>query len=532
MSATMGSDRAPQSWMASRKSDRRNRAFPARQRSSERNASPMKASQSQTPIHRRIAASPTRARTGSTFGLRRPDLAGTAVASARSRLTPSGNPSRSTSTPSRVHRDNTATRNVSWPLSQPARTPVSKITLLGRGDRSISWMTSLGAGTPRASFHSPPSATRSVPSGPRAHASWTTWFIAADPQFTSLRPLRKVDVDLDTAILRPAFLGCVARDRSRGAHADHQHLARVDAAAGQEVPDGFGAPQRKLLVVGDGSLRVAVALDPDAVLGVPGQDVAELRKLFHGGRLQDRAVVAEEQRRPQVDQDAVFGAPRVGDLPELLLLLVQVIADGTSGDTSHDRADGGAFPPARDCADPGAHRRSGACPDRGVLARSGASPKNDQSQHDEQEIAHPNLLRSQLSAQATASFSAPLFRISTPLPSSKTISARLQGPIAIWVSGWTSNAREMSRWAASQFPDPQTRSSSFGIMGTATVKPCAQTTITPTAALNSTRPQRMSGTSAPALLNSSSTCRPASRTISGSFLATHPPPHRLKPERR
>src|SRR5712664_65816 len=95
-----------------------------------------------------------------------------------------------------------------------------------------------------------------------------------------------------------------------------------------------------------------------------------------------------------------------------------------------------------------------------------------------------------LSAQATASFSAPLFRISTPLPSSKTISARLQGPTAIWVCGWTSNAREMSRWAASQFPDPQTRSSSFGIMGTATVKPCAQTTITLTAALNSTRPQR------------------------------------------
>src|SRR6267378_3038574 len=229
----------------------------------------------------------------------------------------------------------------------------------------ISWMTSLGAGTPRASFHSPPSATRSVPSGPRAHASWTTWFIALDPHFTSLRPLRDVDVDLNTAILRPAFLGRVARDRARRAHADHQHLARVDAAAGQEV--------------------------------------AELRKLFHGGGLQDRAVVAEEQRRPQVDQDAVFGAPRVGDLPELLLLLVQVIADGASGDASHDRADGGAFPSARDCANPGAHRRSGACPDRGVLARSGASPKNDHSRHDEQEIAHPNLLRSQRHAPTTPS---------------------------------------------------------------------------------------------------------------------------------
>src|SRR5882762_7724085 len=314
--------------------------------------------------------------------------------------------------------------------------------------------------------------------------------IASDPHFTNLRPLREVDVDLDATVLRPALLGCVARDRARRAHADHQHLARVDAAAGQEVPDGFGAPQRKLLIVGDGSLRVAVALDPDAILGVSGQDVPELRKLFHGGGLQDRAVVAEEQRRLEIHQDAVFGAPRVGDLPELLLLLVQVIADGTSGDTPHDRADGGAFPPARDCADPGAHRRSGACPDRGVLARSGASPKNDHSRHDEQEIAHPSLLRSQLSAQATASFSAPLFRISTPLPSSKTISARLQGPTAVWVSGWASNVREMSRWAASQFPDPQTRSSSFGIMGTATVKPCAQTTITLTAALNSTRPQR------------------------------------------
>src|SRR5207245_10905670 len=104
-------------------------------------------------------------------------------------------------------------------------------------------------------------------------------------------------------------------------------------------------PQRKLLVVGDGSLRVAVALDPDAILGVPDQDVAELRKLFHGGGLQDRAVVAEEQRRPQVDQDAVFGAPRVGDLPELPLLLVPVLAAGASGDASHARPATGASPP-------------------------------------------------------------------------------------------------------------------------------------------------------------------------------------------
>src|SRR6266436_175659 len=124
----------------------------------------------------------------------------------------------------------------------------------------ISWMTSLGAGTPRASFHSPPSATCSVPSGPRAYASWTTWFIAADPHFTSLRPPRDVDVDLDATVLRPAFIGRVARDRARRAHADHQHLARVDAAAGQEVPDGFGAPQRKLLVVGDGSQNQYAAL--------------------------------------------------------------------------------------------------------------------------------------------------------------------------------------------------------------------------------------------------------------------------------
>src|SRR5947209_7785635 len=130
---------------------------------------------------------------------------------------------------------------------------------------------------------------------------------------------------------------------------------RIWPAPGEEIAQSLrsrAGPQRKLLVVGVRSLRVAVALDPDAILGVPDQDVAELRKLFHGGGLQDRAVVAEEQRRPQVGQDAVFGAPRVGDLPELLLLLVQVIADGASGDASYDRADGGAFPSARDCANP------------------------------------------------------------------------------------------------------------------------------------------------------------------------------------
>ncbi len=51
-----------------------------------------------------------------------------------------------------------------------------------------------------------------------------------------------------------------------------------------------------------------------------------MRELLHRGRLEDRAVAAEQERRFEVHQDARFGSPRVGDLLELLGPLVEVIA--------------------------------------------------------------------------------------------------------------------------------------------------------------------------------------------------------------
>src|SRR5260370_41674971 len=104
-------------------------------------------------------------------------------------------------------------------------------------------------------------------------------------------------------------------------------------------------------------------LDADAIIGVSGQDVAALRDLLDRIRLQDRALAAEHQRRLEIHQDAVFGAPRVGDLPKLLLLLVEIVADGAASDASDDRTDGRAFPSAGQAADAGAEQRSAAAAD-------------------------------------------------------------------------------------------------------------------------------------------------------------------------
>jgi len=52
-------------------------------------------------------------------------------------------------------------------------------------------------------------------------------------------------------------------------------------------------------------------LDANAIVGVSGEDVAELRDLLHRGGLEDRAVGAEQERRLEVHQDAVLGPPGV-----------------------------------------------------------------------------------------------------------------------------------------------------------------------------------------------------------------------------
>ena len=55
------------------------------------------------------------------------------------------------------------------------------------------------------------------------------------------------------------------------------------------------AAQRELLVVRHAPGRIGEAGDADPILGVPGEDVAELRHLLHGLGLQHRAVAGEEQ---------------------------------------------------------------------------------------------------------------------------------------------------------------------------------------------------------------------------------------------
>src|SRR5258708_21838967 len=106
-----------------------------------------------------------------------------------------------------------------------------------------------------------------------------------------------------------------------------------------------------------------MTLDADAVVGVLGQDVAELRDLLDSIRLQDRAVAAEEQRRLEIHQDAVFGASRDGDLPKLLLLLVEIVADDAPSDASDDPTDDRAFPSARHAPHAAAEQPSAAAAD-------------------------------------------------------------------------------------------------------------------------------------------------------------------------
>src|SRR5258708_4243348 len=134
-----------------------------------------------------------------------------------------------------------------------------------------------------------------------------------------------------------------------------------------------------------------MALDADAVVGVSGEDVAELRDLLDRIRLQDRAVATEQQRRLEIHQDSVFGASRVGDLPKLLLLLVEVVADGAPSDASDDRTDGRAFPSAGQAADAGAYQRSAASADRRALTGRGARPKDHSDERQRDKLPHRNL---------------------------------------------------------------------------------------------------------------------------------------------
>ena len=136
-----------------------------------------------------------------------------------------------------------------------------------------------------------------------------------------------------------------------------------------------------------------MTLDPDAVVGILAEDVAELRDLLHGSGLQDRAVAAEQQRRLEVHQDAVLRPLRVGHLLQLLRLLVEVVADSAPGDAAHQRADRRSFPPAGERADARADRGAAARADRGALLGSCACSKSCSGQHHQQEPAHSDLLQ-------------------------------------------------------------------------------------------------------------------------------------------
>src|SRR5512133_1549768 len=161
-----------------------------------------------------------------------------------------------------------------------------------------------------------------------------------------LRGVRHVDVDLDAAVLGAVVRRVVRGDRLRLAEALGGDLLLLHAAADQDGLHGVGAADRQLLVRLVAAGRVGVPGDPDAVVAVLRDDVSHLRDLVHGLRLQVGAADVEEDVVLHVDDDPVLGPLRLGDLLELLRLLVEVEANAAAG----ERADAGA--------DPGAHERA------------------------------------------------------------------------------------------------------------------------------------------------------------------------------
>jgi len=116
---------------------------------------------------------------------------GTAVARASRRRTPSGNPSRSTSTPRSRAAAMTCRRNVRSPLSQSARPAVSNATRRGFGSDSSRRPTSSLGGRRTAVVHAPDSRTRSVEppdassASPAGGAGATVAVMERTPQFST-----------------------------------------------------------------------------------------------------------------------------------------------------------------------------------------------------------------------------------------------------------------------------------------------------------------------------------------------------------
>jgi len=124
-----------------------------------------------------------------------------------------------------------------------------------------------------------------------------------------------------------------------------------------------------------------MAHDADAILRVLRQDIAKPGDFLYRRRPDHRAIRGEQQRRFEVHQDAVFGALGLCDLLQLLRLLVQVIADRSTGDAAHQSANCRALPAASERTYARADRRTGTPANRSILAgRSATGDRCNQEQ--------------------------------------------------------------------------------------------------------------------------------------------------------
>jgi hypothetical protein len=186
--------------------------------------------------------------------------------------------------------------------------------------------------------------------------------------------------DFDAAVLGTAFRRVVGRDRTALALAAHRDASRVDPLRRERGAHGGGATLGERLVRGFAPAAVGVTDDLEARARVAHEDARDLPQLVLGAGLERRASRIEEDvarerhaQRLAVALDAILAREH---FLHLVLLLVEVVADGGAAEAADCGADGGALPgsltPTQNGADGGACGRAGAGAIDGTFRRPAA----------------------------------------------------------------------------------------------------------------------------------------------------------------
>ena len=157
------------------------------------------------------------------------------------------------------------------------------------------------------------------------------------------------DVDLDTAVLSPSFLGAVVSDRHGIRLALSGHAGSGDTAVLQVVGDALSPLVGKPLVDSVGTSVVRVTVDCDVSVLHVRHLAGEVAELVLGSLLEVGLVGVEENTAVEGDLDGlesigVLDSLDLGVLKggEFLGLLVHLLSDDSSGSGTDGCSDGGA----------------------------------------------------------------------------------------------------------------------------------------------------------------------------------------------